>query len=951
MRLLYHKQGGFRNLRTQVPAPLSKNRGKAASRRGSLLKKVDRYDTLKQTQPTEGAYVDMNCVNCGHEIMEGAAFCPYCGEKVAGGKPGESGLIYQTNVKGKLKSGKLSVYSDRTEFATSSVQKTIYNYSALVAVRKKLGMGTVLGLGLDHIEFITEDGGSESCPVNRKDIHEAFLRIQEAIKPYLAQRRRRLLEQGIRYSLVSSTGLTGSGILNISDDQAELKVKSGQSRTVSFQDVKSVSASAGNLEFLLVDGSSRSFGVDKELQGEILAFVKQAVEPYIAQRKEALLAQGIYFSSFSSYGAESGILNIFEDRAEFVSRAGQSEVVPYPDIRAARLYTETLELALTNGTTKSFGIERDLQDAVLSFIKDAIQPYVLRRTVGFDASFGIDERLEINEERGVFHLLRQGGSEITEECPLDALVRCELVERGAPKSALGLLAGAAKAVGVQDKLGAPDADDVISCVGVELTIREVQGPWTEMVRFGDFSLGMSRTNKKYDQYLAEASRFMDYLGARCPACELVVPPPPEPKAAPAETPSAPEVLPAVAGENLPAAPAVEKDELGIIKYIEGVSRFIESCPTPMTIAIQGSLGRTSFMKLLSEHLDEGSRENLIWLHSGQLARAKSDESFALQVENQLRAQLGGITSEATKGRMRQAAKGLGSILISAATGGNSDGQDLMEAMFGAGGETPREALSGVFSELVKNSPAGRRGKIVVFLDELDRLAPAKAVDMLRALRDFFDCEGCVLAAAIDFGFFQRGMRERPGAEPNEAEEKALFDEIFQMSFRMPASGYDVRNYVKSKLEHMGIPAAEDSEELDLYAALIRQSVGGEPKSMDRLFNSFLLLKNMADRELYEDRVQRLMLFALLCMQTRFQAAYDYLKQIRDQVTPALLSGLCGEDSEVAARSGLSGEERTKFLSFAQVFHDIINTDHTEEISRAECAVFAKVLEFSSITSK
>lgn len=887
--------------------------------------------------------------------MEGAAFCPYCGEKVAGGKPGESGPVYQANVKGKLKSGKLSVYSDRTEFATSSVQKTIYNYSALVAVRKKLGVGTVLGLGLDHIEFITEDGSTESCPVNRKDVHEAFLRIQEAIKPYLAQRRRRLLEQGVRYSLVSSTGLTGSGILNISDDRAELTVKSGQGRAVSFRDVKSVSASAGNLDFLLVDGTTRSFGVDKELQGEVLSFVKQAVEPYIAERKEALLAQGIYFSSLSSYGADSGTLNIYEDRAEFTARSGPGETVLFSDIRAVRLFTETLELALTNGATKAFGIERDMQDEALAFIKDAIEPYVLRRTVGFGASFGVDERLEVNEERGVFHLLRQGGNEITEECPLSALVRCELVECGAPKSALGLLAGAAKAVGVQDKLGAPDADDVISYVGVELTIQEVQGPWTETVRFGDFALGMSRTNKKYDQYLAEASRFMDYLGERCPACELVVPPPPEPKAAPAELPAAaPETLPAAAAEEaLPAVPAMEKDELGIVKYIEGVSRFIESCPTPMTIAIQGSLGsgRTSFMKLLSEHLDESSRENLIWLHSGQLSRAKTDESFALQVENQLRGQLGGVASEAAKGRMRQAAKGLGSILISAATGGNSDGQDLMEAMFGTGGDAPREALSGVFSELVKNSPAGRRGKIVVFLDELDRLAPAKAVDMLKALRDFFDCEGCVLAAAVDFGFFQRGMRERPGVEPDEEREKALFDEIFQMSFRMPASGYDVRNYVKSRLERMGIPEADDGEELDLYAALIRQSVGGEPKSMDRLFNSFLLLKNMADRELYEDRVQRLMLFALLCMQSRFQAAYDYLKQIRDQVTPALLSGLCGEDSEVAAHSGLSGEERARFLGFAQVFRDIINTDHTAEISQAECAVFARVLEFSSITSK
>ena len=98
-------------------------------------------------------------------------------------------------------------------------------------------------------------------------------------------------------------------------------------------------------------------------------------------------------------------------------------------------------------------------------------------------------------------------------------------------------------------------------------------------------------------------------------------------------------------------------------------------------------------------------------------------------------------------------------------------------------------------------------------------------------------------------------------------------------------------------------------------------------------------------------MRRLMLFALLCMQTRFQPVYDQLKRLRSQVTPELLSGLCGEDSEVTARSGLGGEEAADFRAFAQVFCDIINTDNTAGISQAECGVFARVLEFSSITSK
>ena len=231
---------------------------------------------------------------------------------------------------------------------------------------------------------------------------------------------------------------------------------------------------------------------------------------------------------------------------------------------------------------------------------------------------------------------------------------------------------------------------------------------------------------------------------------------------------------------------------------------------------------------------------------------------------------------------------------------------------------------------------------------MDKLAPAKAVELLRTLREFFDCDGCVFVAAIDYGFFLRGAMEYP--DTDEQKGKALFDELFQMFFQIPISGNDIRNYVKDKLEYMNI-YTDDEEELEFYAELIRNSVGREARNMDRLFNSFTLLKNMADSALYENKIQRLLLFALLCMQERFSTVYNQLKRMKDSVTPELLSGLCNADSEVVSHCALSEEEAAKFRAFAQVFCNIIDTDESEDISHLECSVFAQVLEFSSITSK
>ena len=483
----------------------------------------------------------MKCMKCGREIDNGVVFCPYCGEKTAGKESaaGESGPIYTAEVKGLMKSGQLAVYRDRTELITSSVQKAVYDYSALVAVKK----------GLDRIQFITEDGRTESCVVSRKNIHEAFLYIEKAVQPYIEERKRRLMAEGIRYSLVVGMGLTG-GILNLRDDRAEFRSKSGQVEIVCYQDVRALGRSAGILEFALTNGASRSYTVDREIWEEVLDFVEQAIAPHVE-----------------------------------------------------------------------------------------------KRTVGFDTSFGIDERIEINEERGVFHFIRQGGSVISEEYAMEDMVKCEWQEEnldnvlgGVLSGGMALLSSAAKAAGAQSTA---NAEDRIGHVGVALTLHSGQRKWVESLRFGDFPLGMTRSNRKYDRYVAEVSGFMEYLGSRYPDCELAMPVLPEPEeretelsvdGADSEDGAGGVTGSAGSGEKAGLAEgagvsgtAAVQEQLGIKKYIEGVSGFISECATPMTIVIQGSWGsgRNSILQMLSESLEEGYRGNQFWFHAGQFSRSVS----------------------------------------------------------------------------------------------------------------------------------------------------------------------------------------------------------------------------------------------------------------------------------------------------------------------------------------
>lgn len=896
----------------------------------------------------------MVCTKCGHEIMEGAAFCPFCGGKVLQGEQGGDEPVYQANIKKVLKSGKLVVYRDRTEFVTSSVQKAIFSYTGLVSVKKEW----------DHIDFITEDGRTEVCPADRKCVHEAFLYIEQMARPYLAQRKERLLSQGVRYSFASSQGILNDGVLNISDEQAEFRAKSGKDDIISFQDVKSVSASAGTLDFTLFGGRTKSFSISREMRDEVLTFVKGAVAPYLEQRKEALLARGIYFSSS---GLNGGSLDVLADRVEYKNQSGQVETVSFQDVRTASLYTGTLELALTDGTSRSFPVEEDMGGEILAFVKKAIEPYVLSRTVGFDTVFGIDERIEINEERAVFHIIRQGGREITDEWPMDALVCCEWKEQ-TELSALGsvvsggiaLIKNAAKAAGSQT---AAETEERLSCAGVVLTLCKDQDIRPQNVWFGIFPAGMSRMNKKYDRYLTEWARLSEYLQNHCPECGLVEPVLPEPErklteVAALTVSNAPETFEITnsgcGAENTVGFSdvAAQQDDLGIARYIEGVSRFIDSCATPMTIAFQGNRGsgENSILRILYNRLGERYRNNLLWINTRQFPQGESGETLSILVGRKLVGALGGGGNAVAKERTEKIITNLAGLVAGAISSDSSIGKDMMDGLLNRGSADTLEQVVELFANKIETMSQDGNGKVVLFIDGLDRFTPAREVELLDAMRDFFECKGCVFVIATDYDTILRGVQELYGQSFDENRGKRFADEMFKMSFRVPASGYNVLNYVKSKLEHMDV-RAEDETETGIYASLIQNSVGIDPESIDRLFASFLLLKNMADEEMYRSRYKRLALFALLCMQTRFREVYDYAVRMKDNVTWEFLERLCGGASLHGSRDHVSDSEKAAFQNFGNVFAQIIDLDGKAEISEAECRAFTEVLEFSSITSK
>ena len=71
----------------------------------------------------------------------------------------------------------------------------------------------------------------------------------------------------------------------------------------------------------------------------------------------------------------------------------------------------------------------------------------------------------------------------------------------------------------------------------------------------------------------------------------------------------------------------DEDDLGIGKYIDGLSSFIRNCDTPMTIAIQGDWGsgKTSFMNLIRNEV-KGDVVH-IWFNTWQFSQFSLSDSL------------------------------------------------------------------------------------------------------------------------------------------------------------------------------------------------------------------------------------------------------------------------------------------------------------------------------------
>lgn len=413
-----------------------------------------------------------------------------------------------------------------------------------------------------------------------------------------------------------------------------------------------------------------------------------------------------------------------------------------------------------------------------------------------------------------------------------------------------------------------------------------------------------------------------------------------------------------------------EDSFGVQQYITGLNDFIMECYTPMTIAIQGDWGsgKTSMMNMIREQL--GDRVVTTWFNTWQYSQFNMGDSLAISFLSRLIADLD-TEQDQDEGNIKKALRTISKFaktasVIAADTFIGGKAAETLENGIALSAEQPEIDMPQAINELKSQFQAAVNKKIeqtgkdrlVIFIDDLDRLHPGKAVELLEVLKLFLDCDNCVFVLAIDYAVVSQGVKQKYGELIGEEKGRSFFDKIIQVPFKMPVAQYNVKNYVASSMQTLGIQVPDS--ELESYVKLIQKSVGCNPRAMKRLFNAFLLLNKIASSGIVIEESQRRMLFAILCLQLSFENVYNYIVQNADDCYDgALLQSLTtpetytdGDEAEHLSRELNIGSDAdiTNVVEFMTVFVNVLDQDGDGILAEGEVTSFINILRFSTITA-
>ena len=350
----------------------------------------------------------------------------------------------------------------------------------------------------------------------------------------------------------------------------------------------------------------------------------------------------------------------------------------------------------------------------------------------------------------------------------------------------------------------------------------------------------------------------------------------------------------------------QEDLFGIQIYQDALIKYVRLTDTPITIALQGEWGsgKTSLMNLLRYNLCEIDNAPYfpVWINTWQYSLMKTPSQAIISILEGIISQIGALNPNVQK--WEESKKKIGGLFKKMAVAGTKvaagvvgiDGEVVGEVFGGDDNSTSSDImqLKDEISKLIADALARDTTKqgFTFYIDDLDRIDPPVAVEILEFLNNIFDLEKCVFILAIDYDVVIKGLKPKFGelTDANEREFRSFFDKIIQLPFSMPVASYNVDTFLVDALRkiefftesELNNPAlAEDLSEIT------RLSVGSNPRSLKRLTNTLALIsiinemQHTSEGDAVQEQHLKVLNYSLVCMQIAYPYIYNQLTEAPD----------------------------------------------------------------------
>lgn len=376
----------------------------------------------------------------------------------------------------------------------------------------------------------------------------------------------------------------------------------------------------------------------------------------------------------------------------------------------------------------------------------------------------------------------------------------------------------------------------------------------------------------------------------------------------------------------------ENDLLNLNDYRRALIDFLKHAQTPITISLQGEwgCGKTSLMRSLEDDLciKESSPFFSVWINTWQFSLLSDSFDASQVVINILQSIVKQIAEKDPEDKFRVQADNTVSLIMKGARFAYDiagaallkkmelEKEDIDNAIANFKSNDieklqskPEVKIDGRISlvEQLKNQidslvnevlncaqNKGFKQGFIFFIDDLDRIKPTLAVEVLEVLKNILDFTYCISVIAIDYSVVVEGLKYKMAGK-SDKDYRVYFDKLIQVQIAMPVFDYDIKPFLRKALSEISYFELDCTDErLEDLTQIAQRTIGKNPRNLKRLINNLSLANSfrrtnftVANIEKDESSVEaddvvqntidvKMEIFVLACIQISYPKIYTLM---------------------------------------------------------------------------